>query len=526
MVAISIALLSGGWLGSTGLTLLVALVPLLLISSEAEDSRKGWWSTFAYALLTFVGWNVATVWWVAYASPIGPISATIVSSFYSMLSFMVYHTVSKRAPKALAYTILVSLWIVCEKFYMESEVSWPWLFLGNGLSNDIWAVQWYEFTGIFGGTLWILVSNILLFEAIQDVERRRLRMVQFALKVSMPLLVSAIMFWSYGADDEPYERSLEVAILQPNIDFYDRATNTRKVVEENILSLLADVPSTADLVLLPETVVPAGYWESVVARAPFIEQMRDTLRAYSIGAKVIFGVNTMMPYYKGDELPYTARRSPISKDTYYDLFNSAAMISAAEADVDDVEIRHKSCLVIGVEQTPRWVLQLFDFLGVDMGNIAIGQLGVGGEGEAFDVKSERVGAAICYEGLYGEFMGDFVADGAEMMTIISNDCWWRQSPGYRHLYTISSLRAVEYRRSIARCANTGRSGFIDERGVSSQIMEWGERGIIVQRVGLSDRMTLYARLGDYLARIAQLVAALSLLYYVSYRVRKRHYLVD
>ena len=85
---------------------------------------------------------------------------------------MTFHAVSKKAPKALSYTLLVTLWIALEYFYMQSDFSWPWLLLGNGFSNDLWAVQWYEYTGIFGGSLWVLISNLSIFELVRGGDYR------------------------------------------------------------------------------------------------------------------------------------------------------------------------------------------------------------------------------------------------------------------------------------------------------------------------------------------------------------------
>ena len=164
-VLCSTLLLSPGWLGGTGFTLLFGLVPLLWISDSYDASRRSWWKVFGWALLTFVLWNVSTIWWIWLATPVGPFAATIASSFLNMVAFMLFHTVSKKGPKALAYTLLVSGWIATEFWYTTGDFSWPWLLLGNGFSHEVWAVQWYEYTGIFGGTLWVLLSNILLYEA-------------------------------------------------------------------------------------------------------------------------------------------------------------------------------------------------------------------------------------------------------------------------------------------------------------------------------------------------------------------------
>ncbi len=172
-VILSVVLLAPGWLSGTGFTLLAAFVPLLWIGSVQPATRRGWWGMFGWAALAFVLWNAATVWWIWYATPVGPVAATLASTFLNMLAFMTYHTVSKRAPRALAHTTLVAAWIATEYWYTTGDFSWPWLVLGNGFSHDVWAVQWYEYTGVFGGSLWVLVCNILIFEAWR--ERRNAR---------------------------------------------------------------------------------------------------------------------------------------------------------------------------------------------------------------------------------------------------------------------------------------------------------------------------------------------------------------
>jgi apolipoprotein N-acyltransferase len=134
-------LLSLGWLGFSGFTALAGLVPLLWISDSYGDSRRDWWRVFGWSLLTFVLWNIATVWWIWNATPVGPIAATLVSTTLNMLAFMLYHTVSKKAPRALAYTLLVAGWITTEFWYTWGEISFPWLILGNGFSESPWAVQ-------------------------------------------------------------------------------------------------------------------------------------------------------------------------------------------------------------------------------------------------------------------------------------------------------------------------------------------------------------------------------------------------
>ena len=143
-------------------------------------------------------------------------AATLVSTTVNLFAFMLFHTVSKKAHKALAYVTLISAWIAAEYWYTVGDFSWPWLILGNGFSHEVWAVQWYEYTGVFGGSLWVLVANILIFEAWK--ERRKLRKwIAPALAVGLPVIVSLIIRSSW---DQPDEGSARVSIIQPFVIQY------------------------------------------------------------------------------------------------------------------------------------------------------------------------------------------------------------------------------------------------------------------------------------------------------------------
>ncbi len=519
-VIISALLLSAGWLGTTGLALPVAFVPLLWISDSYDSSRRSWWRVFGWAWLTFALWNAMTIWWIWGATPVGPVAATLASTFFNMLAFMPFHTVSKKASKALAYTLLAAGWVATEYWYTIGDFSWPWLVLGNGFSHDVWLVQWYEYTGVFGGSLWVIVCNILLFEAIRSRSVRRA--VAAACVVVVPAAVSLGMWWSW---EQPDEGSATVSVIQPNVDCYDKFHGDTEWQVQNIFGLLAEVPADAEFILLPETAIPGYYSEPELGEyfMPAVQgeiwvDLTDSLRARHPGALLITGANTIRRYAAGAQTS-TARRDRYGNG-YYDVYNTAVGLDSAGR----IQIHHKGKLVIGVENTPTWIFNAMEFLVIDLGG-TLGQIGKGPGGTAFDHAGIKTGPAICYEGLYGDFYGGFVRRGAQFMSIISNDGWWGDTPGYKHLFTISRLRAIEHRRAIARSANTGESGFISARGDVGRTMGWEERGVITERVPLNSEMTFYTRYGDYIGRIGQYVMLLSVLYYIAYRVKKKNHLV-
>ena len=510
-VIISVLLLSVGWLGAGGFTLLVALVPLLFISDSYSDSKRDWWRMAGWASLTFALWNIATVWWVWIATPIGPIAATIVSTFWNMVAFMLYHYVSKRAPKSVAYTVLAATWVATEYLYIHTDVmSFPWLVVGNGFSGSTWAVQWYEYTGVLGGSLWVLLSNIAIFEALK--QRTAWTKVRAAMIVLVPIVVSLVIYWSY----EPQGERVKAAVVQPNVDCYEeKFNNTAGKQVNNLLDLVSQVPSDTKIVVLPETALPDIVDDDEPQLSASVQSIGRTLAEHSPETMVAVGASTVKYYELGDKITDTARQI---MGGYCDIYNSAVAINGDSAE----NIHHKMRLVIGVETMPWWFSSLSEL--INLGGVT-GQLGRNDEATVFEKGGIKVGPAICYEGLYGDWFARFVREGADVMLVMSNDGWWGNTPGHKRLFDFCRLRAIETRRAIARSANTGVSGFITSRGDVEQRLDWDQRGVLVADVELSERETAYVKYGDWVGRMGLLLTLLGVLYFTAYRVRRKNHLV-
>ena len=518
LVLLSVVLLSLGWLGATGLTLLIALIPLLIISESYSDSRGDWWRMCGWAALTFMLWYAVTIWWVWIATPIGPITAGIVGTFYNLVAFMAYHYTAKRAKRAAAYTLLVTLWITTEYAYNSADVmTFPWLLLGNGFSNDVWVVQWYEYTGIFGGTLWVLASNIAIFEILRS--KTTTAIVRALIIVLLPIAFSLWLYFSYS----PSERTANIAVIQPNVPCYEDERLEADMMNPlyDVCSLVEQTPSEASFVLFPESAlvylpmvgsVDEANYERI---SPLLRLLHDEHLAAS---KFVFGASTTR-YYGDNQATSTAHYH--SRIGWYDRYNSALLTNYA-GEVESTY--HKAKLVIGVEAVP--LKEFFDLFEIDLGGIS-GQLGWGEGAKVFENDDIKLGPAICYEALYGEYFTGFARQGADVMAVISNDGWWGNTPGYKRLFDFCRLRAVETRRAIARSANTGISGFISPRGetIGDRLL-WDEQGTLCEEIELRDDVTTYVKYGDWVARISVYVALLSLLNYVAYRVRCRNHLVD
>ena len=381
------------------------------------------------------------------------------------------------------------------------------------LCIDTWAVQWYEYTGVLGGSLWVLLTNIVLFEAI-----RAKRWVAPAVVVALPLILSLVLYSANAPKREQYtsRTAVKIASIQPNVDCYTKFLVSQQSLQTNLIKQLQEVTDEVDFILMPETSLATTVNERFIGATRIVQGISTQLKSRKSKAMVIAGTESVMAYgtrRKSD----TNRRS--ANGSYYDIFNSSIGINSNPAELPN----HNKCkLVIGVETLPAW-FRAGGIFEVDLGGTA-GQLGIGKSAEPFSHNGIKIAPAICYEGLYGDFMGEFVRNGAQIFSVVSNDGWWGDTPGYKYLFAYCRLRAIEHRRDVARSANTGISGFINSRGDALQTLDWDKKGVIVEQLRLNDKMTFYTRHGDYLGRLSLYVALLCLLYTVAILSKKKFYL--
>lgn len=526
-VLLFVALGSLPWWGVSSLSQFFMFVPLLLIQRDLKgEGVMKWW------IWALVLWNLSTLWWIGKATIIGPIAATFATTTLFSVVLSIYNRIWRRATLSLSYTVLVSSWIAAEWLYTKNEeISFPWLNLGNGFSLEPYFVQWYEYSGIFGGTLWVLIVNIILFEAIKNMGKLEMKTLFSSSKfrvaillIIIPIICSLFRYFTYVT---PEGDQLNVAIIQPNVDPYNEKfeEGSHKAQEQRLLDLAAQTTLTdVDFFVAPETALDNDFAIESLKNNSTTRAIRSLLRDKYADATFITGLVTVDYFPKGSgevAPPFTARTTD-RLSFYYDIHNSAVAIN-----LEEIDLYHKSRLAIGVEMTPfyKYTKQLGDMF-VDLGG-AFGMYGAQEERTNFtSVDGETtVGTAICFEAVYGEFFSEFVRNGAEAMFVISNDGWWGDTPGYHHLLRFASLRAIETRRDIARSANTGISAFISSRGDIIKQSSWDEMVVLDGVVTTNDKITTYVKYGDFIARICAFISVLSILYSIAYHYKRKNHLV-
>lgn len=333
----------------------------------------------------------------------------------------------------------------------------------------------------------------------------------------IPMAISLGIWFTYENDSEG---ELEVFVAQPNFDPYHKFESMSqsqqtdvllRIMSEGLADRQGSGAQTPLLALAPETFtsdVVLGNLE----QSPTLQSIRFWQMLHP-GVSVLLGASTHEYIYQRSRPSWTARH--LRDDAWHQGRNSAIMMRADGTD----EIFHKSKLVVGVEMTPYPALfsRIDDMLGGVMGR-DIGQEKVTVLNAA---PQTPIGSIICYESIYGEYCTGYVKAGAKALAVITNDAWWGNTPGYRQHCSYSSLRAIETRRDIVRCGNTGISCLIDQRGRILERTPWWEEAGLRGSICLSSRETFFVQFGDMVGRACVFVFALLFMALVAGSVKSR-----
>jgi len=96
----------------------------------------------------------------------------------------------------MGYCSLIIFWLTFEYIHHNWELSWPWLTLGNVFATHPAWVQWYEYTGTTGGSLWVLLSNVIVYSLFKEYSINGRSKGYFAIMLVWVLLLilPAILF--------------------------------------------------------------------------------------------------------------------------------------------------------------------------------------------------------------------------------------------------------------------------------------------------------------------------------------------
>ncbi len=513
-----------------GLFAALGLVPLIVALERSDNWRRD----VIWSYVAFLYFSGLSTWWVgSWQTNSDPWLATssillvIIHPLFFSVPIALYGVVRRMTGLRTGLTFLVFLWTGGEYLHALGEASYPWLTLGNSQTYNLLYIQFIEWTGVWGLTLLLLVQNaliawFLLHRKTSDfrpaTERRDTRLAGTALLLTVILPYSVGLVLTPDLGTEP-NGAITVTIVQPNQNPWDKwnqQDTVDHILDNGSLTLDAIAAGAKpDMILWAENAVPYLLTNPSPTWANKANLMRSMMKM--IDVPVVTGFPDWVVHPSEEEAtPSSKRDSIIDPETggkvarFYDHYNSIGVF-----DVDGTirDIYHKSRLVPFGERIPYIDAAPFlaDMLAWDVG---ISTWGQGRGPHALTLPGDRpirFAGMVCFESVYPNLVREFVADGSEFLTIVTNDGWYLGTPGPLQHQRFAILRAIETRRGIARAANTGISCFIDPDGMIHDETEEGARTTVTASIPLMKEQTLYTRWGDWLPIGSLIGAAATLL---------------
>ena len=487
-----LAILSGLLLSAAfpkpGLSLLawVALVPLL-VSLRGLDAARAFRVGMIAGLthyLTLLYWVVLTMrtygylpWWQCIALLV------LLAAYLSVYTGLFAVSVVRLCPKPVQLVFLAPVfWVALEYLRSILLTGFPWGLVGYSQFNRLHIIQISDMFGVYGVSFLVVLGNAGLYLLLLFLARKEwgghpvgkglvLKTGVFTIAmVGLTIVYGSQRIQSTDAAQADAATS-HVAVVQGNIDQARKWDPAFQIGTTKKYVALTQEAATRqpDLVVWPETATPFYF----SASPKLTRLVTDTVR--QAGVHLLVGSPSVQR--SGDRNQY---------------FNSAYLVTPQGLAGERYDKVH---LVPFGEYVP--LKRILSFVGKMVAQVGDFSPGQKGRTLAWEARPP-LGVQICFEIIFPGLSRSLVKNGAGMLVNLTNDAWFgRSSAAYQH-FSMAVFRAVENRRSLVRCANTGISGFIDPVGRVLDRTALFEDAVVDRKIVAMTGTSVYTRLGDWL----------------------------
>ncbi|MFP4458022.1 MAG: apolipoprotein N-acyltransferase [Candidatus Zixiibacteriota bacterium] len=453
---------------TTGFTAWFCLIPLFLVLDDETV-----WGSFIWGYIYGFLVAILGLWWIVYPTVPGMFMAVIYLGVYWAFFAAIYR-LFLRIGKTVAFISTPFLLVFMEYIRGMGRMGFPWQDLAYTQTYYNKFIQIADTLGSPGISFWVASLNVLIYIAFMSLLNKKIRSALYSILV---LIMFIGGFWFYGYSTlkrEIYDiDTLKVALLQGNIDPYQKWERgkrhySREVYTDMIDSAILHNPA---LIIMPESAT-AGYWRR---------------KSTKFEVYVERSLKSNIPILTG-----TLDYNPRNRLEYY---NAAYLINPNGKD----QIYYKMQPVPISEQIP-WQEESKFLRNIDVGGSHFTR---GEEPVVFELDSAKFSVPICYEALFSRICRTFRKNGAQFIVAITNDGWFKRSPGSYQNFRFNILRAIENRVYIARAANTGISAIIDQYGRIERKTDIYKTEIILGEIGVAgDDLTFYTKYGNIVSWIS------------------------
>lgn len=470
--------------------LFVGFIPLLFALKTLSKSNTTfiYGKAFGLIFLTFFVWSSFSLIWL-YRTAIDShfLTATLTAFNYSLfLAFFPF--IYKKTGKYYALIYFASALLLVDWISQVFLLATPYFNLGLGLGQSPWLIQHYTWIGIEGGSLWIILTNILLFNLISEKK--------YTLKALSPLAflvlvmpISSIIIYQLPNDDNSKESI--ITLHHTNMDPSTSKTfeDPTSVIDELFESTFNNLTEIPDVVVWPETVIIRLGWLHKIEREPVILRLKTKLKDFPNTIVVFGAIGFSEAKNKAIDSKY-ATYVP-EGNYYYNTHNVAVTVSANSRTL----IKSKEKFIPFHERIPYInTLPFLTNLVSAVGTRAMFTPFKGGNPITTDFKGNNYESVLCYESLFALYMAKKSTKKIGAFIVHANEHWLKDQAGSEQYLYENVAIAVQGGKPLLRSSNSGVSAIINQKGdIISPIIGRVNKNI-TSKISLNYNTTLYSKI--------------------------------
>ncbi len=480
--------------------LFIALIPYLIVIEKKEKlieiNRATYLMAFVFCLLTLY-WVGS---WQKESDPFLMISGTLlifVNPFFFLIPSTLLHYSRKVFPRKYSLYSLPLFYVAYEYAYMLTDLSFPWLSLGNGLSLFTTFIQIADVIGQLGLTLIIVMVNVLIYKSIVTFRsNKKIFYLNSSIALFILIFILIYGFAQLSSVIQSY-RKVKVGLIQPNLNPWEKWKGgiINELVDEYFQLSENAIKEGAKIIIWPETALP------IYLRSGMYDDIQQNILNFCDSNQValLTGMPDVKFFYNDKNLPDDAKYNSTGK-YYYATYNSVLFFSPNSSVVKSYG---KMKLVPFGERVP--FVDALPFLGnIIKWGVGLSGWNVGKDTTVFSIpiKSDNspdnkitinIGGLVCYESIYPTLVSEFVKNNADFIVVVTNDSWYGNLSGpYQH-QEFAALRAIENRRTVVRAANGGISCIINPLGETEVQSKMFTRTYVIGDVVINKSETFFTK---------------------------------
>ncbi|MBF0413712.1 MAG: apolipoprotein N-acyltransferase [Desulfamplus sp.] len=390
--------------------------------------------------------------------------------------------------------VAAALWVSLEYIRSIFLTGFPWGLVGYSQYMHLNLIQIADITSVYGISFMVVMTNFVLAKVVMAAFAK-----SFKIDVLVWIICLVVMFGGvigYGKiritdieKEAEQSEMVNISVVQGNIDQvlkWDLAYQESTITKYCKLSIeAAQQKIRPDLIILPETALPFYYGWNKQLSSKFDECIREAGTSFLIGSPAFKTVDEVAKIYN--------------------FYNRAYMVNELGVIIGSCDKVH---LVPFGEYVPFG--KYLSFLGkiiAQAGDFSSGETDIKPLTFTGAINKSSAGVLICFEIIFPYLSRTAVKNGAHILVTMTNDAWFGYTSAAKQHFTMAVFRAIENRRAVARAANTGISGFIDQTGKIVQTSELFKDAALTQQLPSMNIKTTYTKFGDIFAFVCMFAIA-------------------